>query len=463
MGKKNYPVKNYVITSAQACASPHTHFLEGIDQLAEDLDAEVIVLPMIGKNAKEDLDQINPAISEQYNVESGEPKLNDNLQVKQFHIRPYQIDPLTGLSRFVQKSTTTVFASPKQRLKPVPHSNQKIAKFMATTGACTRPNYATGSDVSAERRRLGDIARRDHIYGALIVEVEDNEIFHMRNVRADTRGKFVDLGYKYDGSETTGATLEALVLGDWHNGKTDEAVKEANYKIIKDLKPRRLILHDFFDGHSVSHHIDKQFIQQKILQQYDIDHGMLEWELEEAYTELMKINDAMEGRKIVIVPSNHNEFLNRYLDEGRFMREPHNARFGLKLAHYMAEQDYNNPLVAGLKMFGKVPRNIVFPARDEDFKVRGYQLGAHGDKGPNGGRGSMKSKEEDWGKSITGHVHQAQIMRDTYTVGTSLDLNMFYMRGYPSAWSHSHALLWDTGTVQMIHLMGDNKRYRAHE
>ena len=56
-------------------------------------------------------------------------------------------------------------------------------------------------DQSAERRRLGNIAKRDHVYGGLIVEVEGAEIFHMRHIRADTDGKFVDLGVKYDGKK----------------------------------------------------------------------------------------------------------------------------------------------------------------------------------------------------------------------------------------------------------------------
>lgn len=455
--KSAHPKKNYIITSAQACASPHGNFVKGLETYAEENDSEVIVLPMIGLTAKEDLDQIHGALSK-FNVEVGSRVLNNNVKIEQFHVRPQQIDPITGLARFPQKTTTTIFASPKQRLKSVPHSSRKMTKFLATTGACTRPRYATGMDASADRRRLGNVALRDHIYGAVVVEVENDEIFHMRNVRADTNGCFVDLGWRYDGDEVEEADLDALVLGDWHCGSTDPTVKEANFKLIEEYLPSNLVLHDFFDGHSVSWHVRKRPIEEKLIHQFDKGHHSLEGELRECYEDLTELSKSMDGGQIIVVPSNHHDFLNRWLNDGEFMKDTKNMRFGLELAMYMAEKDYNDPVEAGIKKFGKLPAGIKFLNRDEDFKVRGYQLSAHGDKGPGGGRGTMRSKENAWGRSISGHTHRAEILRDTYVVGTSQDRNVYYMRGHPSSWSHSHALLWNNGTVQMIHFIGDGKK-----
>lgn len=450
---QKYPKQKWVLTSAQACASPHKHFLEGLDSYCKEEKANLIILPMIGNSAEQDLNMVHDLFYDNYQVESGTPKLNNNIQIEQFCIRPYQIDPLTGLNRFAQRGTSLIFASPKQRMKTIAHSNHKHPKYLLTTGACTKPNYATGEDVSAERRRLGNIAKRDHIYGALIVEVESDETFHMRNIRADTTGKFVDLGLKYDGDKCSTAILEALVLGDYHNGRTDPEVRQTNFEMIETYEPKRIILHDFFDGHSVSHHMEKKYIEQKILQQKDYGHHVLETELQEAYDELWKLREISEDSQIVIVASNHHYFLSRYLNEGRFMKDPTNARFGFKLASYMAEKDYNDPVEGGIRMIGRLPKRVKFLRLDEDYKVRGYQLSCHGDKGAGGGRGSMVSKENDMGKSISGHCHAANILRDTYTVGTSLPLNMFYMRGYPSNWSHSNCFLWDTGTVQTVNII----------
>jgi hypothetical protein len=264
----------------------------------------------------------------------------------------------------------------------------------------------------------------------------------------------VDLGLRYNGDgSTTESRLEAMVLGDYHNGKTDPVVRAATHEMIREYKPGVLVLHDFFDGHSISHHIDKDLISQQILQRLDINHYSLEGEFQEAYAELILLHELNDGKPIVLVPSNHPEFVNRWLDEGRFVKEPHNARMGFKLADYMAKKDYNNPVEAGIRMMGKLPRNIRFLRRDEDYKIRGYQLAAHGDKGPDGGRGTMTSKENDFGKSITGHVHNAQILRNTITLGTMLPLNMFYMRGQPSGWTHSHAFIYDTGKAQLVSII----------
>ncbi|KKK87623.1 hypothetical protein LCGC14_2751380, partial [marine sediment metagenome] len=300
--------KNYLITSVQSCASPHSTLLEGFDFYAEDNNSEIIVLPLIGQDAKQDFDRIHSVFKDYYDIEEGNRKLNNNIQIEQFNLRPQQIDPATGLSRFAQRETTLVFGSPKQRLKPIPHSNKKYPKFLVTTGACTRPNYATGQDVSAERRRLGGIARRDHTYGGLIVEIENNEIFHMRHIRADQRGSFVDLGVRYDGNYRSDSVLEALVLGDYHMDWTLPEVRKTTFDMIKKYKPKRLVLHDFFDGHSVSHWVDKRFIEYKIIQQTNRDHHILEKELKDGYDELCKLSELMEGEKIYFVGSNHHEF-----------------------------------------------------------------------------------------------------------------------------------------------------------
>jgi len=443
--------KRFIITSAQACVKPHPHFMKSLETYADENDAEMIVLPMIGQSASEDTYMVDDSLTE--HLESGTRKFNSNVQVEQFNIRPYQIDPLTGLNRFAQRGTSLIFASPKQRLKPIAHSNKKLPKVLMTTGACTKPNYATGRDVSAERRRLGNIAKRDHVFGAVVVEVENDEFYHFRHVRADKSGKFVDLGWKYDGEEVTEANLEAMVCGDWHVGMTDEEVRKETMKMIEEYAPRRLVLHDFFNGASVSHHVLRSPYTQKLIQIVDKGLHRLDYELELCYDTLSELSEIMEGREIYLAHSNHHEFLTRYLEEGRFIEDLPNVRIASRLLTHLTDADYNDPVEAGIKMKGKLPRSVKFLKADEDLKVRGYQLGAHGHRGASGGRGSMNSKENDWGKSVSGHVHQAQIMRDTYTVGTMLPANMYYCRGYPSNWTHTHGMLWDTGTVQLVNII----------
>lgn len=446
----------YVITSAQSYASPHGNFLEGLEKYASERNAELIFLPMIGQSASQDIDGLHPVIKER-DVEYGTRRLNDNVQIEQFNVRPYQIDPITGLQRFAQRGTSLIFASPKQRMKVIPHSNKDIPKLLTTTGACTYPNYATGFDVSAERRRLGNIARRDHVYGALIVEIEDDEIFHLRNIRADTRGKFVDLGVSYNGDRQKKAKLEAIVFGDWHNGYTDPQVREANFEMMRELNPKRVFLHDFFDGHSINHHHERQLITGQIIEEVDRGYNSLDYELYNAREELIEIAGTANGT-VYVLPSNHNDRIERYLDEGRFVKDPVNARIGFKLASLLVEG--KNPVKEGMRLFGSLPRNVKFLERTDEMKVRGYNLGAHGDKGPGGRPSSMASKENDYGRSITGHTHTAEWLRDTYVVGTSTPLVLPYTKGQPTNWINTNALLWDTGTVQMVNVVDGKWRLK---
>lgn len=447
--------ETYLITSAQAQARPNEALLQSMETYVAEQAGRLVVLPMIGRDAKEDWTNLDPAFSD-YDVEYGTRKLNDKIQIEQFHVRPYQIDPVQGLNRFAQRERSQVFASPKQRMKAIPDASRVDTKFLVTTGAITHPNYATSEDVSAERRRLGNIAKRDHEYGGLIVEVANNQQYFMRHIASNQKGAFIDLGTRYDGTEVTeGIRPDAITLGDYHCGRSDPVVLQATYDMLRQLRPRRVFLQDYFDGHSVSHHVEREPITQGILQRDDLGHDSLEQELRQCHEELLVLSELTD--EVVVVMSNHHEFLWRWLNEGRFMKDTRNARFAFKLASHMAEKDENDPVEFGIRMMGKLPKNIKFLKRSDSYKVWGYELGAHGDKGPGLGYGSIVSKENDFGQSVTGHVHTAEKLRRTHTAGTMLPLDMYYMRGSPSRWTNSHVAIYG-GAVQ--HLILNRGEYR---
>jgi hypothetical protein len=448
--KKNVD-KTFVITSAQACAKPNNEFLDSLESYVDKIHAELIVLPMIGNSAKQDylIDNFHERIAE-YGLLYDSISINENIGIEQFNVRPYQIDPVTGLQRFAQREKSLIFASPKQRWKYIPHSNSKMPKALITTGAITKPNYATSKDTSAERRRLGSIAVRDHEYGAIVVDVLSNKKYHWRNINSQKNGKFSDLGIEYDGKSQKDVEPLAMVCGDWHVGYTDKKVKKSTLDLIVNHKPKRLILHDFFNGHSVSHHMQKQLIYQLIREGADKGNLSLEDELTLCGKELEKISNKMGDGQVYVPQSNHLEFLDRYLDEGRFVKDALNARLALRMASAYA--DGKNPVEEGIKYVYGIPDNVTFLTRWDDLKVKGYQLGNHGDTGPGGGRGSITSKENDFGKSITGHVHKSEKLRQTFTVGTMLPFDVFYIKGNPVAWTHSHAFIYSTG-VQMINII----------
>ena len=329
-------------------------------------------------------------------------------------------------------------------MKVIANSNEKLPKVLMTTGAVTHPRYKDD--------RIGRIANKDHIYGAIVVEIEDDDFYHYRQIQATQKGEFVDLGVRYhEKGVVTTAKLEAIVFGDWHVGDTDERVRAANYEMIQTLRPKRVLLHDFFNGHSVNHHVQNNIVE--LSREYDLGRLSLEVELQQCAEELKSLSRAVgKNTEIVIVSSNHNEFLDRYLNEGRFVKDAINLEIACKiLPRYKQE---GNAFRAGLELVaGSLPQNLIFLDRDEDYKVQGWQLGNHGDKGANGARSfSMDSKEFAYGKSITGHSHVPEIKRNTYVVGTSTKQRLNYNVG-PSGWMQTHALLWNTGKVQLVNVI----------
>lgn len=433
-------VGKFLITSAVAGAKPNMEFLASLETYAKYNKVEKIyILPMRGVEPEDELD---PYFSNShYEVVTGRKKLNNNIQIETFNVQSSQIDPVTGLARFAQDDKSTIFASPKQRMKVIPNSNIDLPKVIMTTGACTKPYYTES--------RIGQIAKKDHIYGAIVVETEGRKWYHYRQLQAQTNGVFYDLGAKYCGRrKPLQVRPEALVLGDWHTGDTDKLVKAEAYKMIGEYKPRVVVLHDMFNGHSINHHEEGRLVDKYKTSR---EHGLsLDKELKAVYKQIQEFATKFPKTQFVVVKSNHDEFLERYLNETRFIKEPQNALTGAKLlATYMEDKD---PLVAAMNMYGSVPDNVRFLKRDEDYKVKGWQLGNHGDCTVNGARASIRAIEFSNGKSIVGHIHTPQVFRNIYCVGTSTPLRLPYTKGF-TGWMNTHCFLYDNSRPQMVNIV----------
>ena len=73
--------KTYVLTSAQAQANPQSDYFQGLNRYIKEVGAEpLIILPMIGQNAREDIDQLHKELWK-YDIEGGKRKLNNNVEI----------------------------------------------------------------------------------------------------------------------------------------------------------------------------------------------------------------------------------------------------------------------------------------------------------------------------------------------------------------------------------------------
>lgn len=377
-------------------------------------------------------------------------KLNNNLFISTIKLSAKQVDPTTGMARIGQRYGSCIYASPKQRLKAIPVPNNKLPHFMMTTGAITKPDYDTDLYMS---QRTAYLAYNDHIMGALIVEIRDEEIFHFRQIQADKNGCFVDLGVQYCPKFIKKMTPEAFILGDWHSGSTDINAAMVWFNIMDELHPKRVVLHDALDAVSINHHEEGKLI----LKAKRAERGQLN-----LYAELkglaLDIKSILQDRdfieELVIVKSNHDLFLERYLQEGKYINDAENHRLALDLAIHMLEG--RDPLKEAVHYFfhteedKKLFQKIRWLKIDEDYKIEGIQCGAHGHLGSNGSKATIDSVESMYGNSVTGHTHTAQILRGAWTVGTSSKLCLEYNRGGASSWSHTSCLIYKNGLRQLI-------------
>lgn len=128
-------------------------------------------------------------------------ELNSNVFISTFKTSAKQINPLTGLRRLGQREKSMIVASPKQFLEYVPIANDKMSHALMTTGAITRPQYMSERYMS---QRTAYIAELDHKMGAIIIEIEDDKLFHFRQIQAEYgTGFFIDNGLYYKKTKTT--------------------------------------------------------------------------------------------------------------------------------------------------------------------------------------------------------------------------------------------------------------------
>lgn len=433
--------KRFVITTAVTGCKVNKEFYESIKNFCKINKAKLLILLSSDPGSKVSA-AIDPVIKGEHIV-FADVALNSNFFVSAIKLGAKQIDPVTSLSRIGQRSGSFVYASPKQRLFAAPTSNEKMPHVLMTTGAITKPNYLPRKYMNA---RTAYIAQHDHVVGGIIVEIQNDEIYHYRQIQSDSKGGFVDLGILYSGVSVAKLNPEAFVLGDSHVTETDESAEKAWEEAFDLTGCKDVVLHDMFSGVSINHHEEHNKINRaRLAMENKLD-------LIEELKEVGKFLNKWTGkaRKVIVVDSNHHDFLSKhYLQKGKYIEDPQNHYLGCILAAAMLRGE--NPLKYALEKIVKIknPKKILWLKRDQDYKIAGIELGAHGDKGANGSRGSLKAMENAYGNSVSGHSHTPMILRGAWQVGTSSKLKLDYNQG-PSSWLHTSCLVYSNGSRQLI-------------
>ena len=453
LGKKQ---ATFVVTWAQNATPVHTAFLASLKQYCKAKDATLVVIPGRYKNATSIW--TSEQEKSEYWAEEISPflmneriRLNPNIMVMaDIKIQPTGVRPLSGFDTITGDSSG-LFGAPKIQLKTVATPQNKLPKVLSTTGAVTIDNY---SDTKAGKK--GEF---HHSLGAVVVEVRDEHEYHMRHILATDEGTFIDLDMLCTPTGVGKAPRPlALVMGDIHTEFMCPMCEDLTFfkddGIIPTLNPEAIVLHDWYDGYSGSHHHHGKIFTK--FAKHHSGRGNVEEEIRRTFERTKKWM-ATTKADFYIVGSNHNEHLTTWLEKGEPKHDPENALFYHKMMVKMLEKvtmEYNrasipNPLQL-LCEEDKDLQRLWFVDRDESLVIDEIECSQHGDKGANGARGSINQFDAVGVKTITGHSHSPGIEGGAYRVGTNSVLRMEYNDGL-SGWLNTDCLIYANGKRALIH------------
>ncbi len=460
--KSGKMAKRIVITAAQNATPINKRFWKALLNYCEQMNADLMVIPYryrnptsIWKSASKEAEWWDSAV-EPYLV-FDDVKICKGLRVLgQIRIVPTAANPVGQLEAYTGVDSAIV-GHPKKQLMTVPTPNKTLPKIYTSTGSVTRLNYTDS--------KAGHKGAFHHSPAAVVVEV-DGDIHHMREIHAEDDGSFYDLDKRFTQTSVIESNkIAGLVTGDSHAEFADEQVERATYlnsdSMANVLNPDYLVYHDVEDFYRRNHHHRGNPILA-----YGKHHNNRN-NVEEGLQVTADYIDrhSRPGCTNIIIKSNHDEALDRWLKEADPKLDPENMKFYHYMMYYILasvkETDTGYSSIDPFKFWCGHPdeqlglinmNNTKFLARDESFSIEGIEVGFHGDKGPNGARGSAKAFAKIGPKTIIGHSHSPRIEEGAYQVGVSAKLNLEYVSG-PSSWLQTHCIIYPNGKRTLINII----------
>ncbi len=451
--------KVYLITSAQNATPIHSGFWQSFEKAAKFYGAEKVVIPGRYKNPTSQWttgndehewwdDAVLPYLCK------GRIKLNERLMILgDVKIQWAARTPLASMDTLT-KGMSGIVGHGNRALRSVATPQHKHPKLMLTTGACTVPNYTD--------TKQGAIGAFNHCLGALIVEI-DGDVFYVRELNADRHGSFIDLDMEFTplGVKPAGRAL-SISMGDIHQRFVLPQVVNATFTAKKSmvnlLRPQYVFWHDLLDFHSRNHHHKDDWITG--FGKWKAGKECVRTEVEEA---IHFVNSKTpKDCKSVIISSNHDRALSRWLTEADFKKDPVNLEFYLEIAAEAAKSakfgaggiECADPFISYAQKLAA--KNVQFLKQGKSFILSNVEYGLHGDKGPNGSRGATKNLSTIGIKVTKGHNHTAEIIDGCYSAGKSTGM-LEYEGGGPSSHSNSHVVQYANGKRTIIFIV--NGRY----
>ncbi len=447
-------VRTFIVVAAQNATPVHADWWPVLKCIANVKDAELVVIPLryqnptsVWQGSQDNAEWWDEAVRP--HLFNGRRDLNKNLMILgDIKIQPTASSPLTGADA-ISSASSAILGHTKLQLRSIATPSNRMAKIQTTTGACTVENYTDS--------RAGKIGEFHHSLSAVIVEVVDDKHFHLTQLHFDKKTKScTDRGIRYfaDGFGVAPPAL-GLALGDLHVDFLDPGVERATWGpngIVAVCRPQNVIFHDTVDSYSCSpHHKDNPFVAKA---KQMSGRGNVRAEVYRAIDYVG--THTSDEWKTVIVPSNHDDMISRWVKRADWKQDIENAEFYLETALKMvrgtrmgkAGAEYPDPFTMWLRE-STIGSSVYALERDESFVLGNVELGMHGDVGPNGSRGSRANLRRIGVRSIIGHSHSPGIEEGCYQTGTSSILRLEYTHG-PSSWLNAHVLLNADGKRQLL-------------
>lgn len=434
LGKSKY----YIISWAQNATPVHKGFLKNLLVYSDYLKAEIHIIAGRYKNPTSVFtdkphdwwaDEIEDYLSlNRLDLHKGCSVLGD---VK---IQPTALDPLIGFEG-ITGSRSVIIGHPGLHLKTLPVLDGYPSKFLTTTGAITLPNYTDS--------KAGKTAEFHHSFGFVIVEIKDEDTYFFRQVSAASDGSFCDiLNEVKNGKINILTNVEGFVMGDLHAANKDEDLYKATLKYLLQLQPKQIVLHDVFDGESISHHERKDPI--KNFHKLKEGRNSLKREID---ITLDCIEDFLPYNPIV-VNANHNRWADRWVIDVDWKKELHNSLAYMEYAKVLLNGEASNGIIpyAINKRFGNKVKCLT---ENDSYRINSWEVAYHGDRGANGSKGNITQFSKLSTKVIVGDWHSANRRFGSVSVGTHSKLRMSFNKG-ASSWAHADAIIHKNEKVQLI-------------
>ncbi len=446
--KKRIPPKGvvhrWIITSAQNNTNLHEKTWNNLMLLAAHYKAKVLVSPFL--YYKRGLGSINDKaqLSKRRDTSEGiwyDPRIvpyicKDRVEIAkglvfcgELQILPTAADPLSGLEVYTGRKSMIV-PHVRQDMESVPTLGGSGAKLNYCTGTVTLRNYI--------QAKAGLKAEFHHCYGGLIVEVDHDGHWYVRQLNADSDGVIYDWDLRVDGKVTTGNRVEAVQPGDIHKERLKPSVYQALWGkggVVEELQPRYQFIHDLLDFHRRGHHDVKDPI--KMYERFARGQECVRTEVLDAARFLSAIK--RKDCETVVVDSNHDRHIMRWLTGVDGRKDPINYRFWLQMQdRVLALIDNTKNFVVlqeAMRVAGDTPP-ATFIDSNTSFVIckehgGGIECAMHGDLPFRAGVATFSRMGR---RSNTGHGHTAFIKGGAFRAGKSCEDRMGYNDG-ASSWS----------------------------